>query len=400
MHRITSVVYVFVIVLAALVLSIGCSSAATPAVTTVTKQATSPTSLPPPTVAPTSLPKPTETPSSAAGTPIKVTDAAGRTVELSKIPQRIVVVGRGPYMALHLVYMFAEGRERLVGMEKKGTSTSDFLPLVDKDFANKKVLESPGPEQVAALQPDLVLIKNPVIEQMGTALTQVHIPVVYLGLETPDQFYQDVTNMGLLLGNSTRAKEIIDFYQGRIARIRKGWEGIKESDKPTALLLDYSNRSGPIAVQVPAKAWMQTLEVQTAGGNPVWLDAATVTDGWTITNFEQIARWDPDKIFLVIWYTLDPKQVIASLKTDPKWSALKAAKTSQIYAFPSDIYGWDSPEPRWILGMTWLATVMYPDRFKDINMTDEIYQVLGKLYGMDKSNIDANILPKVRLNVH
>ncbi len=398
MHRSWLTHLAVLLVLASAVLWTGCAAPVAPA---STPQAAAPAAtVAKPTDAPTGAPAPTTAPTAVAAAPIRVTDAAGRTVTLTKIPQRIVVVGRGPYMALHLLYMFPEGRERLVGMEKKGTSTSDFLPLIDKTYGAKTVLESPGPEQIAALHPDLVIIKNPVIEQMGTALSQVNIPVVYLGLETPDQFYTDVNNMGVLLGNEARAKEIVDFYQARIAHIRNGWEGVKESEKPTALLLDYSNRAGPVAVQVPAKSWMQTLEVQTAGGNPVWLDAATVTDGWTVTNFEQIARWDPDKIFLVIWYTLDPAQTIATLKTDPKWSALKAAKSGQIYAFPSDIYGWDSPEPRWILGMTWLATVMYPERFQDINMSDEIVQVLGKLYGMDKSSVETNILPKVRLNVH
>ena len=331
--------------------------------------------------------------------PLRVVDAAGRAVALNKPPRRIVVVGRAPFMSLHLLYMFPEARQRLVGTEEKGGAASDFLPLVDAGFSRKAVLQGPGPEEVAALHPDLVLIKNPALDPMGTALSQVHIPVVYLGLETPDQFYRDVANLGVLLGDPVRAREIADFYRTRIARIRRGWEGVPSGRKPRVLLLEYSDRGGTAAVRVPARPWMQTLEVQSAGGEPVWLEAAAITSGWTVTNIEQIARWDPDQIVMVVWYTLDPAQVIAKLEADPQWGALRAVKAGRIHAFPSDYYGWDSPDPRWILGLTWLAKVTYPDRFADLDMAEEVRQFFGTLYGMDRTSINANILSRIHLDV-
>jgi iron complex transport system substrate-binding protein len=183
-------------------------------------------------------------------------------------------------------------------------------------------------------------------------------------------------------------------------RIQQGLQGLAEGDKPQVLLVEYSDRGGEAAVQVPARSWMQTMEVQLAGGSPVWLEAAQVSDGWTVTNLEQIALWNPDKIFVVAWYTLDPEEVIASLKNDPQWSKLKAVQNNEVYAFPSDLYGWDTPEPRWILGVTWLASCIYPDRFADLDMTEEIYAFFGELYGMERGDVDVYILPKVRMNVH
>ncbi len=316
------------------------------------------------------------------------------------LPERLVVVGRGPHMALHLMYMFPEGRQRLVGMEKKGSTVSDFLPLVDSSFTSKTVMDAnPNTEQIASLNPDLVIMKGVTEDTVAQSLAKVGIPSLYLALETPAQFVKDVTNLGLVLGNPKRAEEILAFYQSRIDRLTKGLAEVKDADRPRVLLLEYSDRGGSVAVQVPARAWMQTIEVQTAGGNPVWLEGAQETDGWTITNFEQIARWDPDKIFLVVWYTLDPQKVINDLKVDPKWSMLKAVKSNEMYAFPSDIFGWDQPEPRWILGMDWLATRMYPERFKDIDMHAELTAFFGQLYGMDKASIEASILPKVKMDV-
>jgi iron complex transport system substrate-binding protein len=343
------------------------------------------------------------TPAQPAGPvsgPIKLTDAAGRTVELPGLPQRLVVVGRGPHMALHLLYMFPEGRQRLVGMEKKGATASDFLPIVDASFDGKTVLDAnPNVEQIAALMPDLVIMKGVMADKMSETLALAGIPSVYLALETPEQFTADITNLGIILGNEERAEEILAFYRERLERLRQRVGEIEDADRPGVLLMEYSDRGGSVAVQVPARAWMQTIEVQTAGGNPIWLEAAQGTDGWTVVNLEQIARWDPDKLFLVVWYTLDPQRVIDTLKADPQWSALQAVKNNEIYAFPADIYGWDQPEPRWILGMEWLATRLYPERFADIDMRQEILAFFGELYGMDHAAIEANIMPKVRMDV-
>jgi len=344
-------------------------------------------------------PAPSAAPAAKPAATIRVTDAAGRTVELARPPQRIVVVGHGPYMALDLLYMFPGASRRLAGAEKKGQATSDFVPLLDPAFAEKASLQSPGPEQIAALHPDLVLAKNQVLDATGISLGEIHVPVVYLGLETPGQFYRDVANLGVLLGQASRAREIAAYYRSRVARIRAGWQGVNEAERPRVLVVEYAERGGAAAVRVPAKSWMQTLEVETAGGRPVWLDSAAPTSGWTVVNLEQIARWDPDLIVLSVRYTLDPAKVLATLKADPQWRALRAVRAGALRAFPSDLYTWDTPDPRWLLGMTWMAKTFHPERFRDLDVATEVRSFFVTLYGMDESAIARDIMSRVRLDV-
>ena len=40
---------------------------------------------------------------------------------------------------------------------------------------------------------------------------------------------------------------------------------------------------------------------------------------------------------------------------------LKTTKNGSVYAYPSDMWEWDSADPRWILGTTWLATKIHSD---------------------------------------
>jgi iron complex transport system substrate-binding protein len=330
---------------------------------------------------------------------IRVTDAAGRVVELARPPQRIVVAGHGPYMTLDLLYMFPGVSRRLVGVERKGQAASDFAPLLDPTFDEKTALTNPGPEQIAALHPDLVLTGSRGLSETAPALGAIHIPVFQLGLETPELFYRDVASLGTLLGQPARAREIAAYYRSRLARLRAGWQGVGEADRPRVLVAEYTERGGAAAVRVPARPWMQTLEVEAAGGRPVWLESAAPTSGWTVANLEQIARWDPDRIVLVVGYTLDPASVLATLRADPQWHALRAVRNGALHAFPADIYSWDTPDPRWLLGMTWLAKTLHPERFRRLDVAAEVRDFYRTLYGMDEGAITKDIMGRVRLDV-
>jgi iron complex transport system substrate-binding protein len=329
---------------------------------------------------------------------VSLIDGAGRTVAFKKAPQRLVVVGQGPFMPMHLLYMFPVCKDRLVGYEQKYKSIDTFLPVVDAQFPKKTALgTNPGPEQVIALKPDLVIMKSTTSTQLGESLAVLGIPVVYLGMESPEQFLKDASNAGVLLGNRGRAEEIVQFYRSRMDRIDKGIEGVKKGEKPRVLVMEYNERGGKAAVQVPGRSWTQTIQAARAGGAPVWLEAARTSEGWTVINFEQVAAWDPDKIFIIPWYTLDRREVLASFRADPRWRMLRAVKNNEMYLFPSDIFGWDSSEPRWLLGLMWLATKILPGRFGDIDMREEIHRFFSEMYRLDKGVIDEIIMPKVML---
>lgn len=334
--------------------------------------------------------------SDGSSMPVVLKDAAGRTLSLPASPRRIVIVGRGPFMPLHLFYMFATGGERLVGVEERGQLLT-FARIIDPRFSSKAILKpNPGPEQIAALKPDVVIIKGTSEEQTCLSLKRINIPVMYMGLETPEQFLQDVRNLGTLLNEPARAEEILRYYRASLDTVRTRLKGIPEQSKPRVLVFAYHNRSGKAAVEVPAAPWMQTIQVRESGGRPVWTEALKETDGWSVVNFEQIASWNPDCIYVTIWHTLDPAEVIASLRADPRWRKLKAVKTGRIQAIPSDLFGWDTPEPRWILGLTWMAAKTWPERFPDYSLEGSVRAFFRELYLLDEKTIETRILPQLK----
>jgi iron complex transport system substrate-binding protein len=331
----------------------------------------------------------------SAGT-IEVTDAAGIFVTLDQPAARVVVIGAAPFIPLHMFYMFDPARDRLAGFEVRGQVTDEFLELIDPDLSLKKTLAAnPGPESVAALAPDLVITKSTVEGQTARTLKALGIPVMHLGAETPDMFLSDIRNLGKVLGQERRADTIVQFYTDHLVRIQQAVAPVPESSRPRVLVLEYSNRGNRQALNVPAPGWIQTQQAVISGGNPVWTTGTSVRDGWQITGFEQIAAWNPDKIFLIVWYRLKDAKVLNSLYQDPKWATLSAVAQNDLHLFPQDIYSWDSASPRWILGALWMAKQTYPDKFADLNMSRTVMAFYTRMYGLDPETITARLMPDI-----
>ena len=101
---------------------------------------------------------------------------------------------------------------------------------------------------------------------------------------------------------------------------------------------------------------------------------------------------------------LQPREVIDGLKADENWAALQAVRSDELYAFPRDVFGWDQPEPRWILGVQWLATRLHPELFGEgaphaIDMNTVVRSWFEEMYGMDDAAFAAHILPRLEMNV-
>ena len=330
--------------------------------------------------------------------PLEVTDTTGHTAQFSGFPDEIAITGRASVMVQDAVFMFDEAEQRVKALENRNQSVYDFLPVVDPDIGEKDLFAmDAGPEQVAPVQPDLLLMKNFHREGLGENIERLGIPVLYLNLETPQIFYRDIDMLGRVFGNPQRAEDIEAFYQTRVDRVMEATGGIPEEQKPRVLLLRYSGQGGKTTFSVPSEKWLQTEMVELAGGKPVWKGAGE-GGGWSIVNFEQIAAWDADQIY-IIDYRGGAAEVVGDLKGDPLWADLKALKLNQLYAFGFDFYSWDQPDTRWILGLQWLATKIHPDRTSEIDILHEVDRFYSGMYRLEQDTIQSQVLPKIKGDV-
>jgi iron complex transport system substrate-binding protein len=234
-------------------------------------------------------------------------------------------------------------------------------------------------------------MKSYMQEKLGNPVELLGIPVVYVDLETPEQFSRDVMVLGQLLGNQARATQIVDYYTAISSKVTKAGAGLTDEQKPTVLMLQYSDKGGEVAFSVPPAGWLQTMLVELAGGKAVWKDAAEA-GGWTIVTFDQIAAWNPDMIFLVD-YSLGGTEKVKALKEDTTWKLLKAVTNGKLYAFAGDYVTWDQPDSRWILGLEWLATRIMPEQTADMNIVDQVKDFYATMYNLTPDVIESQVLP-------
>jgi len=371
-----------------LLISAACSPQATPINPTAVIPTQEIAAQPVGTQAPVTVP-PTQSTTSSGFT---VTDALGRNITFTKVPQRIVLAGKGLFMIADAIYMFPEAGKNIAALGPAAQGSGNFIPMIDPAFSSKISLESEaGPEQIAVAQPDCVVMKSSNAEKLGTPLEALKIPVVYVDFETPDQYQRDLKTLGQLFQNPDRAGKVAAFYQGKADIITQAVSTLKDDQKTRALLLYYSEKDGAVAFNVPPISWMQTSMIQTAGGEPVWQDA-NPGKGWTKVSLEQIAAWNPDVIFIIAYFN-PANDVVKNLKADPQWQSLNAVKNNKIYGFASDVYSWDQPDTRWILGLTWVAGILHPDLFPGLDIAKEAQAFYNAMYGMDDASFQKNIQP-------
>jgi iron complex transport system substrate-binding protein len=61
-----------------------------------------------------------------------------------------------------------------------------------------------------------------------------------------------------------------------------------------------------------------------------------------------------------------------------------------------DYLSWDQPDPRWILGLQWLAYINHSDKFPTFDLQSEVLGFYESLYGLDKMTISETIFPLLK----
>ena len=308
--------------------------------------------------------------------------------------QRIVLAGRGANMLADAIYLFPDAGERLVAYSSGDQGLGLFMSAVDPAFKEKVCFDkSAGVEVIASFKPDLVILKSIAKSQYEAPLNALRIRQLYLTLETPEQYYEDIATLGKVLGNQVQAAEIVSWYADHEKRIVSHTSKLSVSQKPKVLLMQLA-ASGESVWQVPPDSWMQTIIAERAGGIPVW-KGANPGSGWATVSVEQIAAWNPD-VVCIINYRGNSSEAAEAFKKDKRLSSLKAVKEGKVYGFPQDFYSWDQPDTRWILGLTWLAKQIQPALFRDISIVQTTREFYSFMYGFDEAKFRSIIEPKIK----
>jgi len=314
-------------------------------------------------------------------------------VDAQEEPVRVVSCGKGFSLVLDAIYLFPEALPSLVAMGKTSQAGGNFIEYLDPHFGEKALFAMDvSAEEIASHRPDWVIIKSYLTSSLGAQLTALSIPVLSVDLETPEQYTRDLTAIGEILGNPGRASDLVSYFDGKREWVSGMTRDLAPEKQPRVLFLSSTVKGGTVSFNVPPADWMQSLLFQWAGAEPVW--AAQRMTGWTEVNFEQIAAWNPEYIFIVSYHT-PVMEVKEALLADPRWKELSAVRAGKLLAFPGDYLSWDQPDPRWILGLFWLTNTLHPELLDDARMDAELRNFFSFAWGLTPEAVERDIVPRI-----
>lgn len=319
-----------------------------------------------------------------------VIDQKGREVE---IPKEInsVVSTYGP--ATNLI--FAVGAQhKLVAVPDK-THSNKFFTSVYPEVLKLDEIGSRGEglniEAVIASNPDVVILfpgndNETIIEQLATQ----KIPAVVINPESIEEILECIELLGDVLGREAQAKELIAYYIESLELVESRVSNIS-LDQRKKVYLAGSNG----LLSTTSSDMYQHHLIEQAGGINV---ASSLNGGWNQVSAEQLIKFNPDFITSVQYSKGNVAQEISDNK---QFSNIEAIKNKQVYIFPSNLGGWDMPEPRSILGILWLSNMLYPEEFTDMDILKEIEEFHLNFYGKNFTELggilnDNEILEKIK----
>ncbi|MDX9783752.1 MAG: ABC transporter substrate-binding protein [Spirochaetia bacterium] len=303
---------------------------------------------------------------------------------------RLVLGGRAVIMVADAVYLFPGAGKRVLAIAGADQGLGSFLSVIDTDFGKKPVLDrNAGVETYASLKPDVVVLKTAMKKSLGAGFDALGIVQLYLNLETPEDYFTDIRNLGTLFGMEDRAEALVAFYTGKL-----DWLGAskRQGQAPRVLLVQASSAQEG-TWDVPPASWMQTRLVEMAGGEAVWKNA-NPGSGWAAVNAEQIAVWNPE-VILVVDYRRDSRVAAQTLASLPVLASTRAVKDGRVFGFAQDFYSWDQPDVRWILGLEWIHRLLWPDLHSSGSMQDSAREFFEFMYSIGPDSFTETIQPRL-----
>lgn len=284
-----------------------------------------------------------------------ITDQLGREVTFPANPERIAALhhfGGKIVFALNRQHLLVE--KSIYGMEAKA------LAAVDPAFAALPgLIQGHGYniEGLVSLAPQVIFSYASMDRSELAQFENAGIPVVAVQGETFEESFEAVRLIADVLGCPeagqtyiTACKTLLDAVAARLEN---------NVDTPVPVLF-----AGPRSVySVATGNMLQTEILARAGARNV---AQDLEGFWADVSPEQIARWDPQVIFLGSYLDVYGKDKIFTL---PQFQTVSAIKNRRVYTFPSNIGWWDYPAPHCVLGVVWTAKTLYPHLFEDLDLT-------------------------------
>ena len=280
------------------------------------------------------------------------TDSCGREVTVPADIQKIAVSG-----PLAQMVVFAIAPDKMVGVANAWDESAKAyfdakyleLPLLGQLYGGKGELNL---ETLLAAEPDVVIDvgepKDSMAEDLDALQEQTGIPFVHIDayLTSMDDTY---AMLGDLLAMPNEAQGLADYCRYAYDKVK----AIADSVEKVNLLYV----TGEEGLNVIAKGSYHAEVIDMLCNNLAVVDEPSSKGTGNEVDMEQILNWNPDAVIFA------PGSIYSTVADNENWQTIPAIKDGRYYEVPMGPYNWMGfpPSVQRILGMQWMAKVLYPD---------------------------------------
>lgn len=226
-------------------------------------------------------------------------------------------------------------------------------------------------------------------------LKEVGIPAVTIKYaDSYDTLWKDFEIIGDVLGKEERVQEFIDYQKADVAYFEER-AGELESLEDVRVMQIYTIGD----LTVADNSGVNNATIAYAGGTNVGASTSDASSE-TAVNMEQVYSWDPEVILLSNFDDVVPEDLYNNIIDGQDWSQVSAVKNHRVYKIPQGIYRWDADCPctETTLCMKWLAKVIRPEVFADINIRQEVLDFYQNFFQYELSEEELDTILAVEAN--
>lgn len=298
---------------------------------------------------------------------LKVTDFRGKEVVLKQPASRIVCLIESALSGLYMLDAYPQVVGISTGVYNEGTFPQ--YALLDERIS-AKTLPTAGNwdfinlESIVSLKPDLVIIWASQSESID-AIEEKGIPVYAVFIESFEDVYKEISDFGILTDRKNKADSIINYTKTEVMELSG-----KVADMNEKKSVYFMWSQGLLETSGTTSTVNDLIEL--AGAK----NACRIPKEHVIINKEVLLEYNPD--IILMWQ--NNRQSPEDLLKLPELSAIRAAKSGDIYELPS-VFWCDLWTLKYQFAVKILTKYCYPDKFVDMDLEVEKRKMILSLYG-------------------
>lgn len=255
---------------------------------------------------------------------ITVEDLEGNTVEFSEPPERIVPLSAGDAETIYSL------DEEIVGKPVMRGDVPEYM----EDVPDVGTSNDVDMEEIADLDPDLVIAHPQLNAEDIPALEEMGIDVLMTGADTIDEIEDSIDMLGKVLEQEDEADELVDDIDTKIDELAE------EGDSDLKSMIIFGS-PGNFMIALPNSLSGDMLDA--IGGNNIAEDYPELDEypQYAQIDVEKIIESDPEAIFFIS--PADSEEATAAfseeMEQNPAWDSVDAVENDHFIELPNELFG-------------------------------------------------------------